>query len=48
MSQIGPDDIQAAQAFWQARAPKKFKRLLDAQPVEELDIARTTRQPVNA
>ena len=34
-SRITEVDIETARVFWRANAPKKFKTLLDAQPVHD-------------
>lgn len=37
-------DIDAAQIWWQANAPKKYKKLLEAKP----DDARSETKPANS
>lgn len=34
MSEVTLEDIEAAKALWRAGAPKRFKKLLDAEPQE--------------
>jgi len=35
LAEVAPADIEKAKAAWRANAPKEFKTLLDAQPVDE-------------
>jgi len=37
LSKITPVDIERAQVLWRKYAPRKFKTLLDAQPVEDIN-----------
>jgi hypothetical protein len=42
LAKVTPADIERAQILWQKYAPRKYKNLLDAQPVENNGSTQST------